>query len=175
MTSFYTFNKGTHRTFSVDRKGSLKALKLFTLDAQPVQIENINRVQQLFSFVSKAKSTTLRSNRWEKIVLFCSDDYDTPLWLKSLAVRFYGNLIFAETRAKNKIISSQVGVKEFPSLVLMDNDLDLDSPTNSGILLYPGPTESSNDEADIVKWLNLVAKPAGWVDSSMEQSKNLKK
>ena len=174
---FATFYKGEHRAFPRDKfkKGSLKKLKAFAISALPGKVENVNRVSQLFATVAKAKRTA----SFQRVLLFCSSDYDTPLWFTSIAARYDGRVVVAEARAKNKQIGAQVGVKDFPALVLIDVSADLDSPTHTGIEIYEGSVDSSNDEQKVIAWLDGVtaaaaAAAASKTTNSQEKQKKKK-
>ena len=181
--SFMTFYKGTHRTFSISKKSSLKALKLFVIESFPSKVFNINTIAQLQSVLDKVKngkglvkghpSYTELSASWNNVVLFCTNDLDTPLWLKSIAARYHNRLIISETRScqKNKHISKTIGIETFPALILIAMDIDLDSKHKIGILKYNGPIDSSKDETGIIKWLDVVSKPVDWIDKDEEKRK----
>jgi hypothetical protein len=170
---FATFYKGVHRVFPHDKfqKGSLKKLKKFSLDALPGKVKNINRISQLFATVANAKKTA----SWQQVLLFCSSDYDTPLWLTSIARRYDGRVVVAEARAKNNQIGAQVGVKHFPALVLIDVSADLDSPTHMGVEVYEGSVDSSNDEQKVIDWLDVFAAASKTTEREKKQKKKNKK
>ena len=128
-------------------------MKEFALNALPSTIETIQNVEEFFEVLQRVKLAT-----WRHIVLYCSESSNTPLSLKSLAARYDRKIIFYAS--KDKAVCRKTGVKHIPSLVLLSEETEQidwfarDDPKLVGIAIYPGKTESSNDEKEIIAWLN---------------------
>ena len=155
--TFFTFHKGTKSQFeSRTKKPKLKALKAFALNALPSStIETIHNVEEFFEVLQQVKLAT-----WRHIVVYCSKTSNTPLSLKSLAARYDRKIIFYASNDKG--VCRKIGVKHIPSLVLLSEETEQidwfarDDPKLVGVAIYPGKTESSNDEKDIIAWLNTI-------------------
>ena len=167
--AFMTIHKGNRVPYNTElKKGSLKSLKSFALDALPGSLlENVATLGQVEDWIKKARG---KSASWGKAALFFQPG-PPPLFFRSVAARFYGDLSFA-TVDTNKMKSKELlsvarifGANRWPALCIVDT-LMKEQPK-----CYKSSILKSKDEVGIREWLESKIAPDTWLEAKKDEAR----